>query len=296
MTKTDIQTPSSGHSGRVESMASVAALILILAGLGWGFMATMLVQMLATTDMEALGPGMGLFNRFGFFAGLSPETRAALSVLCLPAAASGTLTGWRVDHWLAAYAMWLAMALAMMVPTAYPMLRSFFQASGAKVGATVLVLGGYLSVWGLYAALATLAQWLFNARLAVLSDVAAPMSLAFSASVLVAAGIYQFTPLKFACLARCWSPRFDFSRHGPSFAAAVRTGVEQGWACLGCCAALMSVMFVVGVMNVIWMVPLTALMALEKAHPSRFLPKLIGVALLIAGTALIFLVFTAAEA
>ncbi|MFD1694288.1 DUF2182 domain-containing protein [Roseibium aestuarii] len=285
---------------RPRGWGLVVAAVVLLSGLGWLVMALMVVEMIPAIDMGALGPGMGLFNSFGPLAALPADVRATLQVLCLPTAATGGLSGWSLAQWGGALAMWAAMALAMMVPTAIPMLKRFHAASEGSVMATLAVLLGYVSVWLAYAVAATLAQWLFNAKLAVLSDVAASVSLAFSASVLLAAGIYQFTPVKRACLLRCWYPRFVFGTAGADrrvpLSAALVEGVRQGVSCLGCCSAVMGVMFAVGVMNLFWMVLLGALMAVEKSLPSRVLPPLAGALFLLAGAALVLVIRLGAAA
>lgn len=289
---TDDGAPQPSANGRA-GWNLVLALVLGLSLLGWAVMIVMVAEMLPSMDMARLGPGMGIFNNFGPFADMPEDVRSALTVLCLPTAASGALDGWSLVTWFGSFAMWAAMALAMMLPTAIPMLRRFHRQQG-RVFATLLVMAGYLFVWLGYAVVATGAQWLFNTQIAVLSDVAASASLAFSASVLLAAAVYQFTPLKWACLQRCWVPVFDFSGQDGNFAQSFAEGYRQGLACLGCCAAVMSVMFVVGVMNVVWMALLGALMALEKTIVSNVFPKVVGAVLFLWGGFVVSLILTAA--
>lgn len=258
---------------------------------GWVYLATMVADMVPAMDMAEAGPGMGIFNEFNLFKGLSDEARAALAVICLPAGATfGMPTPAMTASDLAkVFLMWAMMSMAMMLPTATPMLKAYHHWIGDRAGgsgkgtvppvmASVL---GYLSVWIGYAVVATGAQWLLSA-VGGLTDMMAPASLALTTSVLFAAGLYQFTPAKRFCLQRCWYPRWSFADVGGKggLLAGYREGLVQGWACLGCCWAVMTVMFAVGLMNIIWIALLGGIMALEKALPSRILPAAIGVFLL----------------
>ncbi|SHN18889.1 DUF2182 domain-containing protein [Roseibium suaedae] len=266
--------------------------LVCLGGLtvtGWLYLGAMIADMVPAMDMSEAGPGMGLLNYFNNLAGLPDEVRAAIAALCLPESASTfgmPSARWTLADGLKVFTMWFMMALAMMIPTAIPMLRAFMReqaplvGSGHLTGQTLLAAGGYLFVWTGYAVAATLVQWLLT-LLGALGPMMAPVSLALSASVLVAAGIYQFTPAKQSCLVRCWHPRFAFSRNG-----AFREGITQGLSCLGCCWAVMAVMFAVGVMNVLWVALLGVLMAVEKSLPSRWIYRIAGAVFLVWGTGL----------
>lgn len=266
----------------------VLVLVTALCISGWFYLVAMIVDMIPAMDMSEAGPGMGLFNQFNFFHGLSDQARAALAVLCLPVgstfgmptAAMGYADLGKI------FLMWAMMALAMMLPSAMPMLRAYHQyrsanAKNAITLETCLVIIGYLVVWFGYAVVATAAQWALS-KLGALTDMMAPASLALTTSVLIAAGLYQFTPAKRACLRRCWYPRWAFGSAGGQSTTffAFREGIVQGWICLGCCWAVMTVMFAVGLMNVIWIALLGSIMALEKTFPSRVFPAVIGLFLL----------------
>lgn len=280
----------------------VLACIALLALMGWGYLAIMVADMVPAMDMSEAGPGMGLFNLFNGFAGLPAEARAALTALCLPTSVAtfGMPTAaWTSLDVLKVFLMWLMMALAMMLPTATPMLRAYMieksrDTSGRPAaGQTLWVAMGYLSVWVGYAVVATLAQWVLTS-VGQLSTMMAPLSLALTASILVAAGIYQFTPAKHACLQRCWYPRWVFWDHA-GFASAYREGIVQGFACLGCCWAVMTVMFAVGIMNIVWIAVLGAIMAIEKTYPSTWFPRAIGLLCLCWGAVLGTMIFAAAQ-
>mgnify|MGYP000465861369 CR=1 FL=1 len=265
----------------------VLTVIVLLSLTGWAYLTAMVADMVPAMDMSEAGPGMGIFNTFNLFAGLPDDARAALAVLCLPAGATFGMPGQELTllDLGKVFLMWAMMALAMMLPTAIPMLRSYFNLVSRKTGsprpAAIAATLGYLAVWLGYAAVATAAQWALS-RAGALTDMMAPASMALTTSVLIAAGIYQFTPAKRACLVRCWYPRWAFARNeaGPSASAGFQEGMVQGWACLGCCWAVMTVMFAVGLMNIIWIALLGGVMALEKTFPSRFAPYAIGAVLL----------------
>ncbi|WP_417674270.1 DUF2182 domain-containing protein [Roseibium sp.] len=272
----------------------VIACLTVLVLMGWAYLGIMIADMISVMDMTEAGPGMGLFNLFNQYAGLPEEARAAIAALCLPTSAATfgmPAVEWGMIDLMKVYLMWLMMALAMMLPSALPMLRAYIREKNGTMAAerdasknTLLVAVGYLLVWAAYALVATLAQWGLTAANAV-SPMMAPLSLAVSASVLIAAGIYQFTPAKWACLNRCWYPYWAFLGKSGAFGA-LREGVVQGMACLGCCWAVMTVMFAVGVMNIVWIALLGAIMAIEKTFPSFWFPKAIGVFCLAWGMAL----------
>ncbi|SUB01213.1 Predicted metal-binding integral membrane protein [Pannonibacter phragmitetus] len=272
----------------------VILLCSLLAVAGWLYLAAVLASMVPVMDMSEAGPGMGLFNAFNIFDGLPKDVRAALAVLCLPAGA--TTFGMPSEHWGAGgaalvFLMWMMMTLAMMLPSAMPVFlahakRRAHAVSGPSATATVSLLAlGYLTIWTAYALAATLVQWLLTGY-GLLSSMMAPVSLVFSATTLIAAGLYQFTPAKQACLLRCWYPRWSSPATGGSAVSFYREGLVQGLACLGCCWALMTVMFAVGIMNIIWVGLLGAVMALEKNLPSRWFYKATGVFLLLWGLSL----------
>jgi predicted metal-binding membrane protein len=230
------------------------AAIVVLAGIGWVF----LLRAAIGHGFATLGPGM---------AALGPLVER----LGLPVAPYG---GTDVAGLLA---MWAAMVLAMMLPTAAPTI-----AAHAAAGRHPAIVGaGYLTVWGAVAVVATLLQTGLVA-LGALSPHMAPAGTALSASVLIAAGIYQFTPLKRVCLVRCRNPHAAFA-DGRSPGAAYRIGLEEGVACLGCCWTLMAVMFAAGLMNLVAMAVLGVLMGLEKVVSGNLLTYSTGILLLVAG-------------
>jgi predicted metal-binding membrane protein len=170
-----------------------------------------------------------------------------------------------------AFVMWFLMMVAMMLPSAAPMILLYSglargaRAQGAVLAPTSIFAGMYLAVWGGFSALAALAQWLL-----VRSGAISEMGLAFGnqrigGALLIAAGLYQATPLKRACLDNCRSPMSFLMRlWRPGWAGAARLGLAHGIYCLGCCALLMALLFVFGVMNLIWVAALALLVLTEK--------------------------------
>ncbi|PLX39523.1 MAG: metal-binding protein [Hyphomicrobiales bacterium] len=277
----------------------VTLLVVLTAGIGWAYLTIMVAVMVPDMDMAALGPGMGIFNAFNNFQGLDAAARAALVALCSPGTAASfgmPATGsWGIIDLTLVFLMWVMMAFAMMLPTAAPMLATYAdlaQKARAKgeEAAPVVVLGlGYLSVWSVFGVVATFAQWGLT-ELRVMTPMMAPASLVLAGTTLMAAGIYQFTPAKNACLTRCQTPLpFFYTNWRGDFPGVFRLGVDQGLLCFGCCWALMTVMFAVGVMNIVWIAVLGVLMSIEKMVINPWIPRAIGVTFLVWGAAVLLM-------
>jgi predicted metal-binding membrane protein len=170
------------------------------------------------------------------------------------------------------FAMWAVMMIGMMVGPATPMLLLFAgmqrtRASGPVPMALPSFGLGYLAVWIGFSACAAIAQEALH-RAALLSPAMAASSPRAAGAILIAAGAYQLTPFKGACLTLCRSPLgFLMSSWRDGARGAFRMGLSHGLHCLGCCWALMCVLFAVGVMNLLWVAGLTALVLLEKVGP-----------------------------
>lgn len=275
---------ASGARGRF----AVAALVTVGALAGWAWLAAMTGSMLAEVDMATLGPGMAVFNLFNRMHGLPEEVRAAIAVLCTPGAQHFGMPGgldWRVDAALT-FAMWQAMVLAMMLPSALPVLAGEAARAGGRRDAAVLLTLGYLAVWTAFSLVATLAQMGLSAA-ALLTPALAPASQALAGTVLVAVGLYQLTPLKRACLTRCRLPAPLFLSPTAPAPAWFQAGLVAGRDCLGCCWALMAAMFAVGVMNVVWIALLGVAMVWEKRSTGLLAPRAIGAGLIGLGAVLV---------
>ena len=210
-----------------------------------------------------------------------------IAVLCGP-----YLLSWSVYDFALVIAMWSAMSLAMMLPTAAPMISTYMDIAGAaqkkQIGVVpVAILAfGYLTVWLAFALLATLVQiGMHGQQVAGLAGGAGP------GLVLIGAGAYQFSGLKHACLSKCRRPMPYFMANWSDRPAEVYAmGLRQGLNCLGCCWAIMSLALVAGFMNPIWMAGAGLFMLLEKTLPQ---PKALiygsGLGLVAAGIALVYL-------
>ena len=188
-----------------------------------------------------------------------------------------------------AFIMWAVMMVGMMAPSAAPVLFLFASARARRgergVRVAVLSFGfGYLMVWAGFSACATLGQWALHER-AMLSPAMAASTPKVAGAILMAAGAYQLTPWKGACLTHCRSPLGFFMtnwREGPL--GALQMGIRHGAYCLGCCWALMCVLFAVGVMNLVWIAVFTGVVLLEKIGPAgTIFARVVGGAMVIVG-------------
>lgn len=202
-------------------------------------------------------------------------------------------SGWTFTEWSYLCAMWFVMMIAMMVPSALPTIlvvarvdssrRERREAEGETRGHGVLplFLAGYLTVWGAYSLVAASAQWALHGLLLV-SDAMVSASPLLSGTLLVAAGVFQFTGLKERCVSHCRSPLSFLTSHWrEGVVGAFRMGTHHGTYCVGCCWALMALLFVLGVMNLLWVAALAILVLLEKTLPAgKLITRGSGVALL----------------
>ena len=187
---------------------------------------------------------------------------------------------------------WVIMLLAMMLPTSLPLVLLFSTMVGRRADAASLVLlllVGYLSVWSLFGLVVHLGDGAIHTLVAASSWLREHASL-IGVATLLAAGVYQFTPLKYHCLQQCRSPLSFITSHWRGRGdrrQAFLLGVHHGLFCVGCCWTLMLIMFAVGMGNLGWMFGLGAIMAIEKnlAWGHRLAAPL-GVALIVAGLAL----------
>jgi predicted metal-binding membrane protein len=181
---------------------------------------------------------------------------------------------WTLAYGLVVFLMWAVMMVAMMLPSAAPVTllvatiaRKRREAGTAPGLSTAPFVFGYLAVWFLFAAVATVLQW----RLDIAKQLSPTMALASTVAaggVLVVAGIYQWTPLKEACLTHCRSP-LDFIMHHWRDGAlgAFVSGARHGAFCFGCCWMLMALLFVGGIMNLAWIAGIALLVLIEKTLP-----------------------------
>jgi predicted metal-binding membrane protein len=199
---------------------------------------------------------------------------------------------WTPVDGLLTFAMWSVMMVGMMAGSASPMLL-FFAGAQAKRDARggssrVLLFGlGYLAIWAGFSGIATFTQWALQ-RVSLLSDTMTASKPGLAAAIVIIAGVYQLTPFKGACLSLCRSPLGFLMTHWREGASgAFRMGASHGLFCLGCCWALMIVLFAVGVMNLAWVSTLTVLVLIEKLTPAGLLvSRMSGVAMIVFGISL----------
>lgn len=207
------------------------------------------------------------------------------------------LSPWSGMEFAFVLAMWAVMMVGMMTPSAAPMILIYArlgrQAAVAHkpFAATGWFVAGYLVAWTGFALVATLAQWALD-RAALLDSSMTSASNVLGGGVLIAAGIYQWAPFKDVCLAKCQSPFLFIQQFGGfrrDAAGATLLGLRHGGYCVGCCWVLMALLFVGGVMNVLWIAFLALLVLFEKLLPfGHWIARAAGVAFLAAGVWLLF--------
>jgi predicted metal-binding membrane protein len=181
---------------------------------------------------------------------------------------------WTPAHLGLMLAMWWVMMVAMMLPSAAPMVLLFATVNRKSrqqdrpYVATGFFAAGYLVAWGGFSLIAVLLQWGLE-RLSLLSPTLHVVSLDLGAALLIGAGIYQLTPLKHACLRHCRSPIDFIARYWrQGTGGAFRMGLRHGLFCLGCCWMLMVLLFYAGTMNLLWIAGLALYVMLEKLAPA----------------------------
>jgi predicted metal-binding membrane protein len=258
--------PAAAGLGHIFARPKVLAAIcvIVLAGLGWLYLALMLAGM--GGSFEAFGSGL-------------------VQALCQPLADGS----WSAASIAMVGSMWGAMTLAMMLPSAAPMILTYAGIAdtaarkGEQIVSPFALAGGYTAVWLGFSVIATLLQLMFM-QAALLDTSMASTGGLFSGVIFVGAGLYQFSALKHACLTRCQQPfPFFFTNWATTLGGVFRLGLKQGLYCLGCCWAMMMVMFAVGVMNVIWMAGLGIVMTIEKMLTGRRFTHAVGAVLIAVG-------------
>jgi predicted metal-binding membrane protein len=215
------------------------------------------------------------------------------------------LQPWTTGEFIFALLMWSVMMIGMMTPSAAPMILLYARtgrhaaARGRHFAASAWFMSGYLIAWFGFSLAATTAQWALE-RVALLTPMMAASSHALAGGILIAAGVYQWTPFKNACLSQCQTPLVFIQRHGGfrgDARGAVALGFRHGLYCIGCCWALMALLFVGGIMNVLWIAGLTLFVLIEKTFTrSRILSRVAGAGLIIGGVWLLFGSYPATQA
>ena len=265
-------TPAEAGLGQIfaRPKAIAAGCVIIIAGLGWFYLALLI-------------------------AAPASSWLATVQALCrtLPEGA------WSFSAAAITASMWSAMTLAMMLPSASPMILTYAEIAetaarkSERIVSPLVIAAGYASVWLVFSLLATVIQIVLT-RAALLNTGITSASGILAGAIFIGAGVYQFSALKHACLTHCQNPfPFFFTNWATTPGGVFRLGVEQGLYCLGCCWAMMMVMFAVGVMNVAWMAGLAAVMTIEKLLTGRRFAHGFGVALIVVGTGIVVSAFAA---
>jgi predicted metal-binding membrane protein len=184
---------------------------------------------------------------------------------------------WSTATLLPLFLMWTEMMVAMMIPSAAPMILTFATVNRKRreqerpYVPTGMFLLGYLVVWTAFSLVATLAQWVLHAK-ALLSPMMVNKSPLLGGALLITAGVFQWTPLKNVCLTHCHSPlSFLMTEWREGIQGALTMGLKHGAYCTGCCWFLMALLFVAGVMNIWWIALIAAFVLLEKVTPRGLL-------------------------
>jgi len=282
--------PAGRATAAVAKSPRWAVYVVLAAGiiLSWLVIAAMAVRGAETRLPGNAAPGDRLLRMLPDIS--LPDALERFFALCItPAPPEGT----GIAVFAALTAMWFLMALAMMLPSAAPMIRTYCEIADTArqkrepVVHPLVLVSGYLVVWlaasALFAALTLAIQ-----ALAATGQLLDPVRGIAGATALGIAGLYQFSNLKEACLKKCRRPfSILFARWSTKPARIFRLGIEQGVWCLGCCWALMLVMFAVGTMNLFWMALIALFTLVEKQGTKRFPTHLAGAILLVWAAALL---------
>ncbi|HEY7228953.1 MAG TPA: DUF2182 domain-containing protein [Pseudolabrys sp.] len=207
-----------------------------------------------------------------------------------------SLQPWSAAEFTFTFVMWVIMMVGMMTPSVAPMVLIYARVGrqaelqGKPLAATGYFAGGYLTAWAVFALVATIGQWLLE-RASLVTPMLESASNFIGGLVLVAAGLYQWTPVKDACLKHCQAPLHFIQQHGGfrrDGLGSLSIGFRHGLYCIGCCWALMALLFVGGIMNPLWIAGIAVFVLAEKVIPSgRVLSRICGVVLVAAGIWLI---------
>ncbi|WP_428625241.1 DUF2182 domain-containing protein [Sedimenticola sp.] len=260
------------------------SLIVLMTLLAWAYLLTITQEMQSQMDLSEMGLGMGIFNQqpaaeptlaTGHHHHGSPlqpnQAQASRPTATFSMPALGKT--WSIIDFARVLIMWIMMMIAMMLPTAAPMIVTYAdilanQQGGARVLSPLAAfIGGYLITWGSYSLVAVIAQWgLLQSDL--ITEMMVGANPLFNGSILILAGLYQWSKLKDVCLTHCRTPlQFFLSSWQSGSRGALRMGAKHGAYCVGCCWALMLLMFFFGLMNLIWIAALSIIMLSEKILP-----------------------------
>jgi predicted metal-binding membrane protein len=267
---------------RRDRVVVVTALFAVIA-LSWAYL-------LAGAGMGMSAFEMTRLSQLGIARGMSEGSMAGMAIM--------TPAVWTPGYAVLMFFMWCVMTVAMMLPSAAPMILLFATVNrkqrdtGRPYVATSIFAFGYVAAWAGFSLVAVILQWGFE-RTGILSPMLVATNAIFGGFLLLAAGVYQLIPIKHACLRHCRSPLAFLSTHWrPGARGALRMGLLHGAFCVGCCWFLMGLMFFGGVMNLYWIAGLALFVLFEKTVPAgHWLGYATGVALLVWGAGMLALAF-----
>jgi len=273
---------------RRDRLVTAAGLALLCA-LAWVYLVTSADMGMSARDMTRLA----LFPHQATEAASAMPDMPDMPGMVMDPAAPPDPTPWRAGVWLLSAAMWWTMMVAMMTPAAAPTVLLYArvhrhaQDRTEGLAPTGAFVAGYLLVWLGFSLAAVVAHWALQRSGLLSTATMGSQSRWLSGGVLIAAGLYQLSPLQGLCLRHCRSPAAFLSRHWrPGVAGAIRLGVLHGAYCVGCCWLLMALLFVGGVMNLVWIAALTLLVIAQKLFPGgAWVARAAGVLLIVWGGA-----------
>jgi predicted metal-binding membrane protein len=260
----------------------VVLALLIVASLAWAYVLYLAAQMgMASEGVPNMADGMADMD---------------MSAMDMSAAVRPGFRPWAAADVGFNLVMWTVMMVAMMTPSVAPMVLLYAmvgrraRTDGNPFAPSGWFFAGYAVVWVGFSILATCAQWLLTS-ISVLTPMMATANSTIGGLVLIFAGLYQWSPVKDVCLRQCQSPIAFLSSHGgfrSDPAGAFNLGIKHGTYCLGCCWALMALLFVGGVMNIAWIGGIALLILMEKILPfGQWVSRLSGVVIGLVGVWLI---------
>lgn len=295
------------------------SLIIVMTFVAWAYLLLMTADMRGRMDVAKMGHGMGIFNLHDPAPLAAPETgRNARQEHHLAQDGAGETrtvsrpieifgmpspgTVWSPTDFTLVFVMWIMMMIAMMLPTAAPMILTYGDILNTRQGGEngfvplLIFIIGYLCIWGIYSIAAVICQyWMLQVDL--ISEMMVGASPVLNGVMLILAGFYQWSWLKNACLTHCRSPlQFFLTSWQSGNVGALKMGIKHGAYCVGCCWALMVLMFFFGLMNLIWIFALSVIMLMEKVIPGgELFSRIIGVLLSVWGVAVITIAINAPQ-
>ena len=204
---------------------------------------------------------------------------------------------WGINEWLTMFIMWSIMMIGMMIPSASPMILVFDRIkrqnsnSGDSYLSTGIFVLGYVIIWTLFSVLATATNYVLHSNSLMSGMMGESTNNVLGGILLIATGIFQFTPIKRACLTKCRTPMgFLMTNWKDGTRGALRMGIEHGTYCLVCCWLLMGLLFVLGVMNLVWIAVLSLFVLIEKMAPkAEWISWSSGVGMIIWGACILLI-------